>query len=372
MKYTLCITQKCNLACSYCYIGKRNESMSLETAKSIVDFIFNNTPKGEKIDIGFFGGEPFTEFELIKTITGLVKNHSSYQDYNVQFDIVSNGTFFSKDIVDFIKENNVGFCISCDGPDFLQDMHRRYADGTTCSKLVESNIRNFTQSLPVMLVNAVYTPDSYVYLPVVVEYFISLGVRQIYLNPDFSAKWSVKDTENLYNIYEKVSSIFMRQYIDNDPVFISLIDGKITVILRGGYKPEERCHMGRKEFAFTPEGNIYPCERLIGSGTGDMHCIGNIKTGVDIDKMKCSKFTQKSINNECITCGLKDYCMNNCGCSNYFSTGGYNSVGAFLCSSEKAALQVSLNAFKELENKLGPSFVEHLAGLPSLNSMRKI
>jgi uncharacterized protein len=47
-----------------------------------------------------------------------------------------------------------------------------------------------------------------------------------------------------------------------------LIDGAIAVILRGGYKPLERCRMGAGEYAFGPSGNIYPCERLIGSDDG--------------------------------------------------------------------------------------------------------
>ena len=56
MKFTLALTLQCNLACTYCYINKGQKQMSPETAGLIVDLIFQSTPPGEKIDIGFFGG----------------------------------------------------------------------------------------------------------------------------------------------------------------------------------------------------------------------------------------------------------------------------------------------------------------------------
>jgi hypothetical protein len=38
MKYTMLITDRCNLNCRYCYIDKKNTTMSIETARLAVDF----------------------------------------------------------------------------------------------------------------------------------------------------------------------------------------------------------------------------------------------------------------------------------------------------------------------------------------------
>ena len=62
MKYTVSITQRCNLACSYCYIAKRPGTMSLPMARRVVDFLFHHAGPGTKVSIGFFGGEPLLEF----------------------------------------------------------------------------------------------------------------------------------------------------------------------------------------------------------------------------------------------------------------------------------------------------------------------
>lgn len=368
MKYTVSITQQCNLRCSYCYIDKNNSVLSQETAKKIVDFIFSNTPTEEKINIGFFGGEPLTEFETIKMATELIEKHPSYNPARIELAVVTNGTVFSDEISDFLIKHNINFCLSCDGPAFLQDKQRPFASGKGSSKYVEKTIKQALDKLPSILVNAVYGPDNLRHLPSVVEYFASLGIKQIYLNPDYSAKWTQESIDMLPQIYENIGELYAKHYLEEDPLFVSLIDSKITVILREGYQKEEKCQMGYKELAFTPSGNIYPCERLIGSDDGE-HAIGHISIGLNQDTMSCKTKDGSLINPECLLCGIQEYCMNWCGCSNFFATGFYNRVSQFTCASEKSAIKTASNVFETLNNKAGHIFVEHLAGRPALNSL---
>jgi uncharacterized protein len=187
MKFTLALTLQCNLACTYCYINKSQKQMSPETAGHIVDFIFQSTPLGEKIDIGFFGGEPLLEVELIKTIVGMITGHRLYDSQRVLFSVITNGTLFSDEIAAFLKQHNITLGISCDGPPRIQDFSRVFADGSGSSGIVEANIRKALHFFPFMPVNAVYRPETLRFLPEVIDYFTGLGVRNIYLNPDISA-----------------------------------------------------------------------------------------------------------------------------------------------------------------------------------------
>ncbi len=372
-KYTLCLTQNCNLRCNYCYIEKRNVRMSISIAEKIIDFAFKNTPSDKKIDIGFFGGEPLLEFELIKVVTEMIERHPSYDQERLELSITTNGTIFSAEIAEFLKMHRIVLCLSCDGPHNVQDKFRRFSSGMGSSEVVENTIRQALATLPMVLVNAVYHPATFRYLSEVIDYLSSLGLRQIYLNPDFSAPWSKADVDRLPEVYSRVGELYMDYYLQQNPHFISLIDSKIAVILRGGYQPLDRCQMGKREFAFTPEGNIYLCERLIGSGNNtNKHCIGNINDGLKNEWLSCNNHTSQSHNEECLSCGLIDYCMNWCGCSNYLSSGYYNRVSPFLCASEKAAIQVAFKVFQNLQGKLGPVFMDHLDGMSFLNSRLKI
>ena len=59
MNYTIVVTNKCNLKCSYCYEGEKDyKSMTIETADYVVDFIRKTLEesKDEKINIIFHGG----------------------------------------------------------------------------------------------------------------------------------------------------------------------------------------------------------------------------------------------------------------------------------------------------------------------------
>ncbi len=369
MKYTLCLTQDCNLTCAYCYIHKKHVTMPLATADRVIDFIFTNTPPEEVMDIGFFGGEPLLHFDLVREITERVKSHPRMGTCPVVFAVITNGTIFNDEIARFIYRNHMQLCVSCDGPAKVQDIYRTFKNGTSSSALVEKNLLQAVQSLPSVLVNSVYRPETAQYLPEVVEYFSSLGIKQMYVNPDYSAPWKEKDVAVLTEAFEKIARWYLRQYAEGKPRFVSFIDSKITVILRGGYRPEERCRMGRGEYAFSPEGTIYPCERLIGAGDRNPHCIGHINEGIDESKLEDLENSRRSPETKCGTCSLRDYCMNWCACSNFFSSGDYHRVSPFLCASEQAALRLAWQVLEEGERNLGSPFAEHFAGSPYVNAV---
>ncbi len=367
-RYTLCVTLGCNLACTYCYIGKNRATMSLATAKLSVDFIFHHAPPGSNIEIGFFGGEPLLEFPLVQNITDLVESHPSYDPARVNLTITTNGTIFSEAIATFLEAHAFKVCVSCDGPAHVQNLFRRTSAGKDTAQMVENTLMAAQQALPRVLVNAVYHPRTFRYLPETLDYLSGLGLRQIFLNPDYSAGWTQLEAEELPAIYRAVADRYIAWYLNHDPHFISLIDTKIAVLIRGGYHPLERCQMGTGELAITPDGSLYPCERLIGSGTDGQYRIGSVEHGLDLSRLACRCAPGGPLNPECNDCSIKDCCMNWCGCSNAFMTGYYNRVGPFLCASERAAIQTALDVFSTLERQLGPVFLHHLAGAPQWNS----
>ena len=258
MKITLAITQKCNLACDYCYIHKRNSTMNTQTAAKIIDFVFQNAHENEKIEIGFFGGEPLLEIGLLKEITGLIRSHESYDRNRIILSVTTNGTIYSEDISQFLADNDVILNISCDGPLVVQDASRHFADGSGSSAIVEANIKQALKDFPLTPVNAVYSPENLYSLPNVVDYLASIGVRNIYLNPNISARWTKKDADILPEIYGAVARKYIDFYRRREPRYISLIDSAIAVVLRGGYGPLERCRMGMENMLLgLPETSIH-------------------------------------------------------------------------------------------------------------------
>lgn len=123
-KIVLNVSNKCNLRCQYCYAqngnyGRTDALMSKETFHRIVEELVN---KGiEKINIfSFFGGEPLLNFELIEYALPILSTKFRVNN----FEIVTNGTLFSEDMVKILKEYHVSLSISIDGPENITDQLR--------------------------------------------------------------------------------------------------------------------------------------------------------------------------------------------------------------------------------------------------------
>ena len=67
--------------------------MSIGVASKIIEFAYRTTPSDEKLEIGFFGGEPLLEFEVVKEIVGLVETHPHFDRSRVHMTVITNGTF---------------------------------------------------------------------------------------------------------------------------------------------------------------------------------------------------------------------------------------------------------------------------------------
>lgn len=141
---------------------------------------------------------------------------------------------------------------------------------------------------------------------------------------------------------------------------MNLIDSKLIVFLKGGYAIEDMCGMGETEWGFAPSGNIYPCERFIGEDDDLSLCLGNIHTSLDLTR-RCLLLRRRGNHNDtCRTCNLKRFCMNWCGCTNYYLTGNSDVAGPILCVMEKAAIKAAEYVLATLTNLDNELFIDHL------------
>ena len=359
MKFTLSLTHRCNLSCRYCYAGRKfKRDMSLNTAQRIVDFATNLTPQGQRIELGFFGGEPFLCFDLMRQIVSYIGKKERETGKFVSINVTSNGTIINQPIINFLKENNIDLCISIDGPAHIHDLNRVYRDGRGSFKIVVRNLRNVIEQLSHLQVNAVYGPDTIDFLPETVSFFIQLGVPTVHLNPNICAIWPEEMYAKFEKIYAQIADFYIKSYQNGQEVAINLIDSKIILFLKGGYEAIDMCGMGEREWGFAPSGNIYPCERFIGEDDNNSpFCLGNIHTALDHGRLSSLLKQRGNCNKECESCVLRKYCMNWCGCTNYYMTGHTNLAGPGLCESEKAVIEAARYVFITLkDNEL---FLDH-------------
>jgi len=342
--------------------------MSGATLAKAIDFVFRTAEPNDRLDFGLFGGEPLLNWPLAQEAVALVEQQAEGSQHTLRLSVVTNGTLLNDDILGYLRDHHIILQVSCDGVPHVQDMHRRYPGGKGSSDIVAANLSAALKALPAVLVNMVYGPNTYVYLPESIAYLASLGLKQLILNPDYSAEWRTEDITALQATYDRIAELYLEYYSIDSPLFISLIDEKIAVILRGGYGPSERCHMGYGEFAFSPQGFIFPCERLVGDGDLNRHCIGHLDQPDELDRGHCHAKGNTCKNSECQLCGVAVYCMNWCGCSNFFASGDYTRPSHFICASERLAIDTAYKVLTQVEDNSQLIFINHYAGLPMINS----
>ena len=132
MKYNqlrLVITgSRCNLKCAYCIAGYSDSKITQSSQKIHEEKILAAIRSHEFSSISIWGGEPFFNFEMLKRTVEFCQRHLS----GLPVSIISNGTAFSREKIDFVKNNKLQIVLSHDAGqqhyrsgDFLQNRKQR-------------------------------------------------------------------------------------------------------------------------------------------------------------------------------------------------------------------------------------------------------
>jgi len=173
----LCVSERCNLRCKYCYytggrIAERRHGVNLmtwETAEKALRFFLPRTegtrakwreqrlavengrtvPAGDSANrpcVGFYGGEPLTNWPLMKRVIEYVRARDKDRDYLINCTL--NGTLLTPEIAKFMAANEAHLNISLDGPREYHDRYRKFANGRPSWETVVKNLRWMKENLP--------------------------------------------------------------------------------------------------------------------------------------------------------------------------------------------------------------------------------
>lgn len=311
-KMTLQLTQNCNFRCSYCiYSGNNNDKqrqhtnvvMSFDTAKKAIDFLCEHSRDSNFLNISFYGGEPLLEFELMKKATEYAKKKLFGK--HLTFNMTTNGSLFTNEIVEFCIDNEINVLVSLDGPKEIHDKHRKFANGKGTFDVITSNISDIKNEYPQfferlnfnMVVDPNNDPDCI--NTITIDYgMFEKDKMMLNLIDDnyFEEKNNVSDSfiiKTQYDAFIAYLSYFGRV----DERFVTTLSKEAAIdVLKdiekmGGTDcmPDEAapggpCIPGALRCLADVHGNLFPCERC--SETSKAMCIGSLEHGFDIQKAK--------------------------------------------------------------------------------------
>lgn len=134
--HIVAVTSKCNHRCPYCFTGlpKKRKDMDEDTAKGVVDFIFQSP--NPMISIEITGGEPLMNFSVVEFIIEYSRKLNKKFKRNLIHTVVTNLTSMDEDILNYVMKNNVSISTSLDGPKEVHDKNRKYLNGSSYEKTV--------------------------------------------------------------------------------------------------------------------------------------------------------------------------------------------------------------------------------------------
>lgn len=322
---TLCVTESCNLRCSYCTYGDRwnsSKQMSFETVQKALNLIDHENSK--EIVIGFYGGEPLLSFSLIKKTIAYARD--KFADTELLFNMTSNGTLINQDIASFLIEEKIHLLISLDGPQDIHDKSRKTAKGEGSYNKIMESLALLKELSPkyyseFIRFNMVIAP------PIDIESINSFLINDLPLPPNrctvslaeqpnsqssVTIEYSEKDFEQLTKLRSEAELNFINEDMDRDPfasLFYSKTFRKIAFRSRNDisdkpFVPAGQCIPGTQKIYVDINGGLHICERV-----GDSNPIGNVNSKIDMEKINTSlnKFYGYSQTN-CANCFAKRLC----------------------------------------------------------------
>lgn len=321
------VSMSCNLKCKYCQaqngVKEPFGMMNKETAEKAVALAFSSPNKN--LSFEFQGGEPLTNFEIIKYIVELSEKNKV--DRCVTYSLVSNLILLTDEITDFIKKYNISVSTSLDGNKYVHDSNRPARNGSGSFDIVTERIKSLKQQG--INVGAIQTTTRYSinYAREIVDTYCDLGFNEIFLRPLTPLGTAKKDWENVgysedeflafyrnsldiiieknkngINISEQYASIMLRKILCNEAVnYMEL---------------RSPCGASLGQMAYFYDGNIFTCDegRMLYEMGDDSFNIGNVNTSSyddlmnsNVTKTVCKSSIIESLP-ECCDCVYQPYC----------------------------------------------------------------
>ncbi len=328
-------TERCNLNCAYCYIPESlrryGVSMTKEDIKKYLtklkeffyDFDFEIKPQ-----IIFHGSEPLILKDEI---------FESIEEFKEEFlfGIQTNGTLLTSHDISFIKSCDISIGISLDGiSEEVANKSRVDWAGKGYFNKVMKIIEEFGD-YPKLNVMVTVTKHNQKRLSEIVDFFHSIGVNSIMLNPvrctqKGGIELKPEDRTLLRDFISALNRAFYlfertgkKIVISNFANLISAILGPTTRKLMCDISP---CGGGRCFFALGAKGDVFPCSEFIGIekfnggnvNSSDLKVILNSKPFKEVTSRKIELFYP------CSKCSVRHFCGAPCPAEVYNMYGDLN------------------------------------------------
>lgn len=338
------VTDACNLKCKYCGYGefysnydqRETCSQTLDNVKILVDYLADlwksdyNVSHKNTVIIGFYGGEPLMNMNLIKETIAYVES-LDMAHLKFTYNMTTNGILLDR-CMDFLVEKNFSILISLDGNEY-QSGYRVDKYGNSSFVRVVGNARKLKDTYPDFFdknvqFNAVLHDRNSVeecYKSIYGLFGKTPRISELNTNGIVTAH-----KEEFYRMFNSKSESFKAAVVNKDMKENFLLEDSNSIAYHtmlmnyGGnryanyldlfdservnrYIPTGTCRPFERKLFLTVHGKILPCERI-----GQEYVIAWLTDGkLDLDCDAVAKYYSsmyEKVIKSCSRCHLKRTC----------------------------------------------------------------
>lgn len=260
------LTERCNLACAYCYLDRGSGVMSEETGRAALGAIFRAAARHgyRELKIKYAGGEPLLNFGLLQTLHRLAAAHQAAGELVLYEVVLSNGLALNAPVLDWLAAEGIRLMVSLDAAGAEGDL-RTLPDGRASAPQVMARIDRAlarglrpTLSITVSAANAGRLAE-------VVDFALE---RELLFNLNFvrvgrGSSLQAQDQALIAGVkraFERIEERMPRQ---------SLI-GALVDRASFGAPHEHACGAGRDYLVIDPAGRVARCQMALGEPVSDV------------------------------------------------------------------------------------------------------
>jgi len=305
MHLTLHLTNRCNLACSYCFETRGPERMTKEVTYAAAKLGMQGTQRSGLL---FYGGEPLLERALIESTVAHTQRIKAKTGHTFYYKMTTNGLLLEESFLQFAQGVNLTIGFSHDGP--AQDDCRKLPDGTGSAAQLQNKIPLLLRYQPYAVGMCVVDPSTAHKACAIVQDLYSRGFRYITVGINYSPRWTEERLAVLQTEYEKMAALYLKWTQAEQKFYLSPFDMKICSHLKGEAYHADRRRMALNQVSVAPDGKLYPASRQLDD---PQYCIGDVFAGVDTKRQQ-ELYDQGDAPEPCQGCALRtrcNYCYDN-------------------------------------------------------------
>jgi len=364
---TIDLTEACNLACDYCFTWSKKhkrKTITEKMAKRIINWWIPQTDFNEHVQLGFWGGEPLLEYELMKRLIYYTNDLCKKIEHKpLEYGGTTNGLLYTPDKVEWCLKNNSLFLVSLDGIQPVHDKHRMLPSGKGSWKTVDKNLREALKIAPQQRIRSSLSDDTIQYFFENIQYFVEdLGINELAFSPVFENEWNQKSLDILKEQFELTINYVIKKAKEGTTIILKHLNDEAH--MKKISKPRNPCGAGNGYSGWSIDGFMFPCHRFNKHGLSTFER-SQLPTIIAKPKGDSFEYCNKKWRNEfinwrnnapkqCLECDIFDSSVCNGGCYavNWDLTGSLYKQAKSVCNYNKIQHEAGIK-FREFAKKEG-------------------